>query len=52
MGNASGEIVPLSVERAGGRLVGYSMPKEGANNFALALVEFARLAFEDYRTKP
>src|SRR5438105_10159419 len=43
---------PPIIERAGGRLLGYFLPKEGANNFALALVEFASLAaYEEYRTK-
>ncbi len=36
----------------GGALVGYFLPKEGANNFALALIEFASLAaYKQYRAK-
>jgi hypothetical protein len=31
---------PPIIERCGGRLVGYYLPKEGANNFALALIDF------------
>jgi hypothetical protein len=43
---------PPIIERCGGSLVGYYMPKEGANNFALALIEFASLAeYEAYRRK-
>jgi hypothetical protein len=41
---------PPIIERCGGDLVGYYLPKEGANNFALALIEFASLAdYETYR---
>lgn len=43
---------PPIIERCGGRLVGYYLPKEGANNFALALIDFASLAdYEVYRAK-
>jgi hypothetical protein len=43
---------PPIIERCGGRLVGYYLPKEGANNFALALVDFDSLAdYERYREK-
>lgn len=41
---------PPIIARCGGALVGYFLPKEGANNFALALIEFASLAdYERYR---
>ena len=41
---------PPIIARCGGSLVGYFLPKEGANNFALALIEFASLAaYETYR---
>jgi len=41
---------PPIIERCGGQLVGYYLPKEGANNFALALIDFASLAdYERYR---
>jgi uncharacterized protein (DUF1330 family) len=41
---------PPIIERCGGSLVGYFLPKEGANNFALALIEFPSLAeYETYR---
>ena len=43
---------PPIIERCGGRLVGYYLPKEGANNFALALIDFDSLAgYERYREK-
>jgi uncharacterized protein (DUF1330 family) len=43
---------PPIIERAGGKLIGYFLPKEGANNFALALIEFESLAaYETYRAK-
>lgn len=43
---------PPIIERCGGRLVGYYLPKEGANNFALALIDFDSLAdYELYREK-
>jgi hypothetical protein len=43
---------PPIIERCGGNLVGYFLPKEGANNFALALVEFDSLAdYELYRQR-
>jgi uncharacterized protein (DUF1330 family) len=42
---------PPIIERCGGRLTGYYLPKEGANNFALALIDFDSLAeYESYRT--
>ena len=43
---------PPIIERCGGRLVGYYLPKEGSNNFALALIDFDSLAdYERYREK-
>lgn len=41
---------PLIIERCGGTLIGYFLPKEGANNIAYALIEFESLAhYERYR---
>jgi len=43
---------PPIIARCGGNLLGYFLPKEGANNFALALVEFESLAaYETYRER-
>lgn len=43
---------PPIIERCGGKLLGYFLPKEGANNFALALIDFENLtAYEEYRQK-
>ncbi|GAA1248384.1 NIPSNAP family protein [Kitasatospora nipponensis] len=43
---------PSIIERNGGDLVGYYLPKEGANDFALALINFANLAeYEKYRAR-
>lgn len=43
---------PPIIERCGGRLVGYFLPKEGANNVALALIECDSLAdYEEYRRR-
>jgi hypothetical protein len=43
---------PPIIERCGGSLVGYFLPKEGANNFALALIDFPSLAdYEVYRQR-
>jgi hypothetical protein len=43
---------PPIIERCGGGLVGYFLPKEGANNFAMALIEFETLAaYEAYRAR-
>jgi len=45
---------PLAADHRanGGRLVGYFLPKEGPNNIALALIEFASLAaYEAYRQR-
>jgi NIPSNAP len=42
---------PPIIERCGGQLVGYYLPKE-ANNFALALIDFPSLAdYEVYRQR-
>ena len=41
---------PPIIARCGGKLVGYFLPKEGADNFAQALIEFDSLAtYETYR---
>jgi hypothetical protein len=41
---------PPIIARCGGELVGYYLPKEGANNFAIALIDFPSLAdYEVYR---
>lgn len=43
---------PPIIERCGGHLVGYFLPKEGANNFAIALIDFPSLAdYELYRQR-
>jgi len=43
---------PAIIARCGGSLTGYYLPKEGANNFALALIEFDSLAaYEAYRAR-
>jgi uncharacterized protein (DUF1330 family) len=43
---------PPIIRRLGGDLVGYFLPKEGANNFALALISFPSLAeYEKYRQR-
>jgi hypothetical protein len=43
---------PPVIERCGGRLTGYYLPKEGANDFALALIDFDSLAaYEQYRAR-
>lgn len=43
---------PPIVERCGGKLLGYYLPKEGATNFALAMIDFDSLAdYEQYRAK-
>jgi hypothetical protein len=43
---------PPIIERCGGQLVGYWLPKEGANDFALAMISFESLAaYEQYREK-
>jgi uncharacterized protein (DUF1330 family) len=41
---------PPIIERCGGRLTGYYLPHEGANDFAIALIDFESLAaYEQYR---
>lgn len=41
---------PPVIARCGGELTGYYLPKEGANDFALAMIEFDSLAtYEKYR---
>jgi hypothetical protein len=43
---------PPVIERCGGRLTGYYLPKEGANDFAIALIDFDSLAaYERYRER-
>jgi NIPSNAP protein len=43
---------PPVIERCGGKLTGYYLPKEGANDFALALIDFDSLAaYEQYRER-
>lgn len=43
---------PPIIGRCGGDLLGYFLPKEGANNFALALINFPSLAdYEQYRER-
>ena len=43
---------PPIIERCGGSLVGYYLPKEGANDVALALIDFPSLAdYERYRER-
>ncbi len=43
---------PPIIVRCGGDLVGYFLPKEGANNYALALIDFPSLAdYETYRQR-
>ena len=43
---------PPVIDRCGGALVGYYLPKEGANNIALALIDFDSLAaYEKYRER-
>ena len=43
---------PPVIARCGGNLLGYFLPKEGANNVALALIEFPSLAeYERYRSR-
>ena len=41
---------PPIIARCGGSLLGYFLQKEGANNFAIALIDFDSLAaYERYR---
>jgi len=43
---------PPIIERCGGDLVGYFLSKEGANNYAVALIDFPSLAdYEVYRSR-
>ena len=43
---------PPIIERCGGRLTGFYLPKERANDFALALLDFDSLAdYERYRER-
>src|SRR5215472_2027721 len=43
---------PPIIERCGGLLTGFYLPKEGANDFALALLDFDSLAaYEQYRAR-
>lgn len=43
---------PPIIERCGGSLVGYYLPNEGADDFALALIDFPSLAdYEQYRVR-
>ena len=43
---------PPVIERCGGSLVGYYLPKEGANDYAVALIDFESLAaYETYRAR-
>jgi NIPSNAP len=40
------------IQRCGGALTGYYLPKEGANDFAIALIDFKSLAeYEQYRIR-
>jgi hypothetical protein len=41
---------PPIIARCGGKLIGYFLPKEGANNLAVALIDFESLSeYEQYR---
>jgi hypothetical protein len=43
---------PPIIQRCGGDLVGYWLPKEGANDFAVAMISFESLAaYEQYRER-
>jgi uncharacterized protein (DUF1330 family) len=43
---------PPIIERCGGRLTGYYLPKEGASDWAVALIDFDSLAaYEQYRAR-
>lgn len=43
---------PPIIERCGGELIGYFLPKEGANDFAIAMINFSSLAaYEEYRAQ-
>ena len=43
---------PPIIKRCGGELNGYYLPKEGANDWAIALIDFESLAaYEQYRAR-
>jgi hypothetical protein len=43
---------PPIIKRCGGQLTGFYLPKEGANDFAIALLDFESLAaYEQYRAR-
>jgi NIPSNAP len=43
---------PPIIARCGGELTGYYLPKEGANDWAVALIDFESLAaYEQYRAR-
>lgn len=43
---------PPIIERCGGQLVGYYLPKEGETDFAMAMIDFPSLAsYEVYRAQ-
>ena len=43
---------PPIIKRCGGELTGFYLPKEGANDFAIALIDFESLAaYEQYRAR-
>ena len=43
---------PPIIARCGGELTGYYLPKEGANDWAIALIDFESLAaYEQYRAR-
>ncbi len=43
---------PPIITRCGGQLTGFYLPKEGANDFAIALLDFESLAaYEQYRIR-
>ena len=43
---------PAIIARCGGELTGYYLPKEGANDWAIALIDFESLAaYEQYRAR-
>jgi hypothetical protein len=43
---------PPIIERCGGRLTGFYLPKEGANDWAVALLDFDSLGdYEQYRAR-
>ncbi|WP_084703785.1 NIPSNAP family protein [Phaeacidiphilus oryzae] len=43
---------PPIIKRCGGDLIGYYLPQEGANDYAVALIDFPTLsAYEEYRER-